>query len=135
MSYNSSTRYKTYISTSAIDETSLFYLTDYLKKELTPSEPQSRCWGQTTPILSSLSPKRDCGSRRVKNEGLTAGFRTFHSTFRRFSRAKEHRHQCRRSHEITPQDNQGKRHATKLFSSRRRPAETHPTPGIFLLLK
>ena len=32
---------------------------------LTLSEPQSRCWGQTTQIPSSLSPKRDCGSKRV----------------------------------------------------------------------
>ena len=29
-------------------------------------EPQSHMWGQTTQTLSSLSPKRDCGSKGVK---------------------------------------------------------------------
>ena len=32
---------------------------------LTPLEPQSHMWGQTTQISSSLSPKRDCGSKGV----------------------------------------------------------------------
>ena len=32
---------------------------------LTILEPQSRFWGQTSQIPSSLSPKRDCGPKRV----------------------------------------------------------------------
>ena len=32
---------------------------------LTLLEPQSRFWGQTSQIPSSLSPKRDCGSKGV----------------------------------------------------------------------
>ena len=37
---------------------------------LTPLEPQFRFWGQNSQISSSLSPKRDCGSKGVK-EGST----------------------------------------------------------------
>ena len=33
---------------------------------LTPLEPQSRFWGQTNQIPRTLSPKRDCGPKRVK---------------------------------------------------------------------
>ena len=33
---------------------------------LTSLEPQFRFWGQTSQISSSLSPKRDCGSKGVK---------------------------------------------------------------------
>ena len=36
------------------------------KRVLTLLEPQSHMWGQTTLISSSLSPKRDCGSKGVK---------------------------------------------------------------------
>ena len=32
---------------------------------ISPLEPQSRFWGQTSHIPSTLSPKRDCGPKRV----------------------------------------------------------------------
>ena len=35
---------------------------------LTLLEPQFRFWGQTTQISSSLSRKRDCGSKGVKKQ-------------------------------------------------------------------
>ena len=37
------------------------------RSSLTPLEPHSHMWGQNTLIMSSLSPKRDWGSKRVKS--------------------------------------------------------------------
>ena len=42
-----------------------YVLRGILRIALTLLEPQSHMWGQTTQMSSSLSPKRDCGPKRV----------------------------------------------------------------------
>ena len=41
---------------------------------LKPSRTAVPLWGQSTQIISTLSPKRDCGSKRVKIRGLLYSF-------------------------------------------------------------
>ena len=47
-------------------------------ERLHPFRTAAPLWGQTTQILSNMSPKRDCGSKRVKGANLI--FRTYRYT-------------------------------------------------------
>ena len=44
----------------------VYAVCDWMHRPLTRLLLQSRLGGQTTPIPSALSPKRDCGSKRVE---------------------------------------------------------------------
>ena len=50
---------------------------------ISPLEPQSRFWGQTSHIPSTLSPKRDCGPKRVNRYLVPGTYFVYTAVFNR----------------------------------------------------
>ena len=70
---------------------------------ITLLEPHSHMWGQNTLIISSLSPKRDCGPKRVKERGQPEIFGQKNATSMYPSCTKHFSYYCNILLQVAPQ--------------------------------